>query len=78
VAFLRDSNLTAVRTFAILELGELELEGSYRLVGRGEGAWAWLGADSISSQVRNRSYRLVGRGEGAWAWLGADSISSQV
>jgi hypothetical protein len=51
VAFLRDSNLTHVRTYAVLEVGRLELEGSYRMEGRGGGAWAWLGADHIHSGV---------------------------
>ena len=54
MAFLRDSNLTRVRTFAVLELPLLELDGSYRLEGRGGGAWAWLGADYISSQVAHQ------------------------
>jgi hypothetical protein len=48
---LRDSNLTHVRTYAVLEVERLELEGSYRMEGRGGGAWAWIGADTIHSKV---------------------------
>jgi hypothetical protein len=35
----------------VLELERLELEGSYRMEGRGGGAWAWIGADTINSKV---------------------------
>ncbi len=48
---MRDSNLTHVRTYAVLEVERLELEGSYRMEGRGGGAWAWIGADTIHSKV---------------------------
>jgi hypothetical protein len=35
----------------VLEVERLELEGSYRMEGRGGGAWAWIGADTIHSKV---------------------------
>ena len=37
---------------------ELELDGFYKMEGEGGGAWSWVGASTISSQVLHLVQRV--------------------